>query len=177
MQPVLRRRPVHSLNNETGGAVNARTGGALGGLSAVRETTRGPAWPSGEARGGCARGREGVHLWTEIWQVRLGALFTTLFGGAQRMFKRLRCASRVAGGCARLLGQGAGPTRIAQGRRVGGGAELSPSPLSTQTRSYSAPHHGAHSQPLILRADPQSRQPRLKTCSGRAVRRVESSQA
>jgi len=54
--------------------VNARTGGALGGLSAVRETTRGPAWPSGEARGGCARGREGVHLWTEIWQVRLGAI-------------------------------------------------------------------------------------------------------
>ena len=54
VQPVLRRRPVHSLNNETGGAVSARTGGALGGLSAVRETTRGPAWPSGEARGGCA---------------------------------------------------------------------------------------------------------------------------
>ena len=106
--------------------MNARTGGALGGLSAVRETTRGPAWPSGEARGGCARGREGVHLWTESAVLASSprgdksVLFTTLFGGAQRMFKRLRCASRVAGGCARLLGQGAGPTRIAQGRRVGG---------------------------------------------------------
>ena len=57
--------------------MNARTGGALGGLSAVRETTRGPAWPSGEARGGCARGREGVHLAgrkAPFWQVRLGAI-------------------------------------------------------------------------------------------------------
>ena len=37
LHPAPRRVPVHSLDNEAGGAVSARAGGALGGLSAVRE--------------------------------------------------------------------------------------------------------------------------------------------
>ena len=51
MQPGPRRVPVHSLNNEAGGAVSARRGRRAGRTERRARDHRGPAWPSGEARG------------------------------------------------------------------------------------------------------------------------------
>ena len=54
--------------------------------------------------------RRGVLVYRGVKTTELDSLKTT---------KRTRCASRVAGGGVPRLWQGAGPTRIAQGRRVG----------------------------------------------------------